>query len=154
MGYTHYWNFKAAPRGKANEIETAYKRAMLDCQRIVKQFYAERGGLSGYSAHCKLGEYGGLNVNGKGEDGHETFTMREHFSQNLDDNGHGFCKTARKPYDLVVTACLAVLKHRLGDCIQVSSDGRPTDWARGVEYARKVARLAVKNPIGDRAKSA
>lgn len=147
MGYTHYWSFKGAPKGKAKEIETAYKRAMEDCQRIIKRYYAENGGLSGYSAHTAIGAYGGLNVNGKGEDAHETFTMREHFSQNFDEDAFNFCKTARKPYDLVVTACLTVLKHRLGDCINVTSDGNPRDWAAGVAYARKVARLSVRTPL-------
>jgi len=154
MGYTHYWQFKAAPRGQANAIETEYQRAMQDCQRVIRQYYKENGGLSGYSAHTAIGAYGGLNVNGKGEEGHETFAMREHFSQNLEDSGFGFCKTARKPYDLVVTACLAILKHRLGACIEVSSDGDAQEWRDGVAYARKVARLAIQNPIPSRLESA
>jgi hypothetical protein len=153
MGFTHYWTFKKAPRGQASQIEAAYQKAMQDCQRVIKRYYSEHGGLSGYSAHTTLGQYGGLNVNGKGDDGHETFAVREHFSQNLEnDGGFNFCKTARKPYDLVVIACLTILKHRLGECIEVSSDGDAQDWQDGVAYARKIARLAVKNPIGERVK--
>jgi hypothetical protein len=34
-----------------------------------------------------------------------------------------FCKTARKPYDLPVCACLIVLQHYFGDQFRVSSDG-------------------------------
>ena len=149
MGYTHYWTVKKGKSiGKAETIEAKYQRAIADCQRIVKAWYRENGALSGYTAHAKLGKYGGIQVNGKGEDGHETFTLREHFNQNF-ENGEGFnfCKTARKPYDTVVTACLSVLKHRLGDAIDVSSDGDASDWIEGVEYARKVTRLKVKNPI-------
>ena len=38
-----------------------------------------------------------------------------------------FCKTARKPYDIVVTACLAVLgEHGLA----ITSDGDEQDWRR------------------------
>jgi hypothetical protein len=145
MGYTHYWNFAKAPKGKASETEAAYQAALIECQRIVKAYYRENGGLSGYTAHAKTGQYGGLNVNGKGDDAHETFAMREHFSEN---DGFGFCKTARKPYDVVVTACLAVLAYRLPGLVTVSSDGRPKDWTEGVALARKVLRRKVPNPIG------
>jgi len=147
MGYTHYFTFKAASRSQATAIENKYQRAIEDCQRVIKRYYAENGGLSGYSAHTKIGQYGGINVNGKGDDGHETFVLREHFNENLANEGFNFCKTAQKPYDLVVVACLAILKHRLGDCVRVSSDGSAKDWTDGVNYARKVTGLAVKNPI-------
>jgi hypothetical protein len=149
MGYTHYFTFRKPAKGQAKTIEIAYQRAIADCQRVIKRYYADHGGLSGYSAHTAIGAYGGINVNGKGDDGHETFALREHFSQNLDSDAFNFCKTARKPYDLVVTACLAILKHRLGDCVTVSSDGRASDWAKGVAYARKFARLSIQNPIDD-----
>lgn len=142
MGYTHYWHFKPAV-GKAKDLEATYRVALKDCQRVCKAFYKEFGGLSGYSAHTPLGSYGGLCVNGKGEEAHEAFELREHFKE----NDGGFCKTARKPYDLVVVACLAILKHRLGPAIEVASDGWPDDWMDGVEYARKVTRLAIRNPI-------
>jgi hypothetical protein len=143
MGYTHYFSFNSPKRGEADKTEKTYQRAIRDCQRIVKSFYKEYGGLSGYSAHVPLGKYGGINVNGKGDEAHEPFELREHFSQ----NEGGFCKTARKPYDTVVVACLALLKHRLKDLISVSSDGRFEDWVDGVEYAKKVTGLKIKNPI-------
>lgn len=146
MGYTHYWSTKVK-RGNAAEIEAKYLKAVSECQKVVKAFYKEYGGLSGYSAHTKLGQYGGLMFNGKGDEGHEDFALREHFSQN---EGFNFCKTAQKPYDLVVVACLAILKHRLGDSIEVSSDGDASDWLDGIEYARKVTKLKIKNPIADR----
>ena len=146
MGYTHYFRFHAV-RGKAEVNELVYKMAIEDCQRIVKRFYKENGGLSGYTAHCKLGQYGGVQVNGKRPDDCETFELREHFRQNLEDSFRGFCKTARLPYDTVVVACLAVLKHRLGDAISVSSDGNAKEWSEGVAFARKVTRLKIANPI-------
>jgi hypothetical protein len=138
MGYTHYFTFKKAPKGKASQIETNYQKALIDCQRIILAYSNVNGGLSGFSAHTKLGQYGGLNVNGSKEDGHETFVLREHFSQNESFN---FCKTARKPYDTVVTACLIVLSYRLGACIDVSSDGDATDWTEGLRLAQKVLKL-------------
>jgi hypothetical protein len=152
MGYTHYFKFKKV-KGQAKQIEETYQKAILECQKICKVYREENKGtensISGYAAHCKVGEYGGLDINGVKENAHENFVLREHFNQNEDFN---FCKTARKPYDIVVTACLALLKHRLGDSIDVSSDGDPSDWIEGVALACRVTKLKVKNPLGQTAK--
>lgn len=150
MGYTHYFTCNPAPKGQAQAIEKKYQRAIKDCQSIVKAYYAEFGGLSGYTAHTTIGAYGGVMVNGKGDEGHEDFCLTEHYNQ----NESGFCKTAQKPYDIVVVACLAVLKHRLGDCVSVSSDGDAKEWEDGIKLARKVTKLAIKNPIQKRSRAA
>lgn len=49
----------------------------------------------------------------------------------LDDAGRYFdcCKTAFRPYDVLVTAALLILKHHLGDAVHVSSDGEDQHWA-------------------------
>ena len=143
MGYTHYWTFNKGKRGTAAEIEAAYQQAMLDCAKVVKYYYEREGGISGYTAHTKPGIYGGLNFNGKGEAGHETFIMREHYNQN---DRSSFCKTARKPYDILVTACLAVLAYRLGDAVSVYSDGDARDWEAGVSLAQIILRRKVTAP--------
>jgi hypothetical protein len=146
MGYTHYFSFKKAPKGKASQSEAAYQKAIADCHRIILTYSNVNGGLSGYSAHTKLGQYGGINVNGSKEDGHETFVLREHLSQNESFN---FCKTARKPYDKVVTACLIALSYRLGGLVEVSSDGDAADWQDGLKLAQKVLKLkSLKIPSG------
>lgn len=143
MGYTHYWSFKPV-KGQAKQTEKLYKQAIAECQKLVRAYYAEHGELSGYTAHTKPGSYGGVHVNGKGEEAHEPFILREHFNQN---NKFNFCKTALKQYDTVVVACLAVLKYRLGDHIEVSSDGDSTDWVSGVALARRCLKRQVRNPI-------
>jgi hypothetical protein len=158
MGYTHYWSLKkpSPVKGNADQAERVYKSALLQCAKIAKVWNEtctdqgrEDERLSGFSAHTQLGKYGGLHINGKGENAHEDFIFREHFRQNFEEfgNGFAFCKTAQKPYDIVVTACLAVLKHRLGDLIDVSSDGNAIDWIEGVRLARQVLGLKIKNPI-------
>lgn len=151
MGYTHYWAFKTPERkkGEAERIDKLYKKALLECQRICKAYNKTATGLdrlSGFSAHTKLGQYGGLEVNGKRENRHESFSMREHYRQVLEEP-FAFCKTARKPYDVAVTACLSVLKYRLGELISVSSDGNAEDWHAGVQLARSVLKRNVANPI-------
>jgi hypothetical protein len=141
MGYTHYWEFRIPKRTESRKTEDLYQKAVLECSRIVKAYYAVNGGLSGFTAHTPLGAYGGLKVNGKGEEAHEDFTLREHYKQNLEDDAWGFCKTARKPYDIVVVACLIVLKHRLGNLIDVSSDGYVDDWEEGLRLAKNILKL-------------
>lgn len=156
MGYTHYFTFKVPKGIKAATLEANYQAAILECAKVAHEYNAECADkgltdarLAGYTAHTKLGAYGGVELNGKGDLGHEFFTLREHFKQNLEGFGGGFhfCKTARKPYDTVIVACLAILKYRLGNAIEVSTDGQAGDWVNGVLLARRVIRRKVPNPI-------
>lgn len=147
MGYTHYWSFKPIPKGQAKSVEALYQHAIAECALIARRYQSNfpkghEGRLSGYSANTNPKQYAGLHINGRGENAHEDFCMREHFKQNKG----GFCKTARKPYDLVVVACLATLKYRLGDLIRLGSDGDEIDWEAGVKYAAKVLRRAIQIP--------
>lgn len=142
MGYTHYWDFKQV-KGQAKINETNYQKAIGQCNKIIKGYNAavkaidlKHGArLSGFSAYAK--GYGGLEVNGTGEEGHETFVLREHFNQNTSD----FCKTAQKPYDVVVVACLIILKHYLDEAFIVDSDGSRPDWIDGLDLAQKYTGL-------------
>ena len=150
MGYTHYWTFKQPKsiKGKHQEIESQYQLAVRQCQRIVKSYNKavksidpkHHGRLSGYSAHTKVNDYLGLDFNGTSDMSHENFCLRDHWSHNENFN---FCKTAQKPYDTVVVACLITLKHYLGDLIEVSSDGDSTDWNDGLRLAQQSLKIKV-----------
>jgi len=153
MGYTHYWTFKKPAKGQAQKVEIAYQKAVKKCQKLIydynKAVEYDDCRLSGYTAHVKPGQYGGVKVNGKGSESHEDFVLREHYSQNLESSYWGFCKTARKSYDEVVVACLTILKHYLKDNIEVSSDGDVSDWLQGVYVANKYTKLTgLKVPKG------
>lgn len=138
MGYTHYWTFKAPKRGTTKQTNAAFERAITQCQSLVYNYNKTRTDetrLAGYTAHTKPGQYGGINFNGTAELGHEPFVVLEYYKDNA---GTGeFCKTNGKPYDVVVVACLCILKHYLGDNIAVESDGCSLDWIAGLELARK-----------------
>jgi hypothetical protein len=137
MGYTHYWTFKKAPRGTAAQTEKVYQKAIKECTKVIRDYSETFGGLSGYSAHSDT--YGGVLVNGSERVGQcEPLVLREHFSQN---EAFNFCKTGQYPYDTVVTACLIILKHRLGSCIDVTSDGRADNWNDGLILVQKVLGL-------------
>ena len=155
MGYTHYWTFRKTDKikGEAQKVEELYQKAIKDCHKVILAYYKDNKGtyssLSGYSAHTKLGQYGGIQFNGKGKNAHEDFYLREHFKQNFEGFGSGFhfCKTAHKPYDIVVTACLSILSYRLGKYIEVSSDGLGHDWIDGINLAEKVLKLKIAKKI-------
>jgi hypothetical protein len=150
-GHTIIFNNHKGPKGTAEKLEKQYLLALRDCQRIVKAYYRSKGGLSGFSAHTKLGQYGGLEVNGAGEEKGDLFALPEHFRQNFSGatelfSGH-YLITYGFPYDVVVTACLVTLKHRLGKAIEIETNGTKASFTAGVRLAKRVTDLAIRNPI-------
>ncbi len=143
MGYTHYWTFK---KDNSKHTEEKYQLALRQCQRIIRRWNKEVKAideknphrLSGYSAHTEIAQYKGIKFNGTQENGHEDFVLRETYGENGPFN---FCKTARKPYDAVVVACLVTLNHYLKDNVIVTSDGDKSDYLSGLILAKKVLRI-------------
>lgn len=65
--------------------------------------------------------------------GHETFVLqrkqwRDKYGENTGNTLFSFCKTARKPYDLMVTACLILYKYYFKQDVEIGSDGDEEDW--------------------------
>ena len=134
--YTHYWSFNFKNGGTAAVNEARYQRAMKQCAKVCRAYSKQFGGLAGFSAHTKPGQYGGLNVNGSDRVGAcENLYFLEHLKQN---ETAAFCKTSRYPYDTVVTACLIILAKYLGDVVTVTSDGDREDWTDGLILAKSV----------------
>lgn len=82
--------------------------------------------------------------NGRGDaDSHETFVINR---LRDDDN---FCKTARKPYDIMVCATLMIVRHYIPD-FKVSSDGDKDEheWQAAIALCQKVLHYGVY-PCGD-----
>ncbi|KAH8755044.1 hypothetical protein F5883DRAFT_526574 [Diaporthe sp. PMI_573] len=93
---------------------------LIDCKTIIKYANIDDG--------CKLDTpdfEDGIELNGRDEYGHETF----HFPHNEGDN---WCKTDRKPYDLIVCATLLRAKHLAPNAVKISSDGDWDDWSEAV----------------------
>lgn len=136
MGYTHYW------RELKTVDESEYRVALGEIRALIAASPVPLFGGDG----CDSPEVEGyISFNGdasKGED-HETFYLETSAVQNGDFE---FCKTAYKPYDLMVTAALAVLADRCRG-VQVSSDGNNEDWKAGVKFASKTLGRIIRNPI-------
>lgn len=78
-----------------------------------------------------------------GDCSHESFRLSRVFrAEEWQKPEHGmyfeFCKTAFKPYDLAVTACLIVAKHHLGGAIVVKSDGELDAWKDAMRLCQHV----------------
>ncbi len=137
MGYTHYWTPKIVDQktwDKFLEDAKTLKKNLPRYSQSAGGYFAEgrwkrvikiRGGLgTGRPEINKKAIY----LNGDEQRGldHETF----YISPTCDD--WAFCKTARKPYDLLVCALLIAAHAELG--YEVSSDGDLEDWEPAIDY--------------------
>ena len=113
MGFTRYWTFKKRTNKKEREkvIE-----AMSSILGLEKEKLTGYDGLEETPIEIKKTR---VSFNGIGEDSYETFCF------DLSSKAHefDFCKTALKPYDRAVCACLIAAKRILGEKLEVSSDG-------------------------------
>ena len=145
MGYTHYWTQPSHTPEEFDKIgDVVAKIIRLATGRVS---LSAGGFYSGNTVRITGGDGTGkpkfapleIVMNGAAPSmDHETFLISA-------GSGTDFCKTARKPYDLVVTACLAYLASRHG--WSVSSDGDAPDWEHGTELASEALGEPVPNPL-------
>ena len=118
MGFTHYWS-----RGQAEIPLDLWQQALAKIRPIVAQ---NKALLSDIEVSDERIFFNGC---------YETF----HVERVLSPEAFTFCKTAQKPYDPVVVACLVILATTLkgDDCgFAWSSDGRwPKEHATGLELS-------------------
>lgn len=135
-GYTHYWTWKREPDRPRLE------RAVAEMNRIVA---AKRGMLDVQDA----GSPAEILFNGIGDDGHETFGFPlAPFAGKPEFN---FVKTAAKPYDAVVTACLIVARdHFTREELEIKSDGDWNDWGAGRDLYVSVLERRANDPLEPR----
>jgi multimeric flavodoxin WrbA len=157
MGYTHYWT-------QTRDFTPEQMGDIAGSIRKIIDTASGRPGVHNYDDKPAVplvicgGDGTGEPVltkekiafNGQGPDlDHETFyfeakRIKEDY-QSEDQRGWAFCKTAQKPYDVVVTACLIFLAHDYG--FQVSSDGDVEDWERGEKLVAEALGKEYPNPL-------
>ena len=140
MGYTHYWTPKVTSKEDWNQFVkdvTLMKRNLprysesaggyfgKDASRNSKRVLRIRGGMGTGRAAINQKE---IWLNGDEKRGldHETFCITP------DIKDWNFCKTARKPYDLLVCVILIHAHSELG--YEVSSDGDLEDWQPAIDF--------------------
>lgn len=151
MGYTHYWYQKAdIPQDRWDMITDH----VLDV--IVKHCDAKKITLA-YELNSRNEPqptlFGGqkygptvpevnknmIRFNGWREQGCETFIITRKKPHSERDEYFGFCKTARKPYDLAVCLTLIICKHFAPDEFTISTDGTwDEDWLEARKVFKKL----------------
>jgi len=136
MGYTHYWY------GLRNFTAPEWQAICDDARQLFDK--ATVTACREYDRPQETPEIAAdvIAFNGPNEDGHETFW----FQREPDD--FQFCKTAAKPYDLLVTAMLIVSHKHAPDALRISSDGGVEDWRAGLDFTRQVLGADYGMPFG------
>ena len=150
MGYTHYWDTKLSgiPKTNCDAICEDAKKLLANLPAHAGASYStDPLAIAWEDDSDKPPDISAslIRFNGKhgGRDlGHETFYLER--KPKLEDYQKGdpecfaFCKTARKPYDLVVCGVLLVVAKRASEYVRISSDGEKADWLPAVEWVRSV----------------
>jgi len=142
-GYDQYFTWHSRPSPQALHEAIAEMRLVIE---------ASRSKLAGPDGDGQP-EIGSDSVvfNGIGDDSHEPFFFPgiiEDPSPGLEP-GFNAIKTAGKPYDAVVTACLLVARdHFPANVLAIGSDGEwPEDWLAGAQLYRSVLHRPAQDPI-------
>lgn len=157
MGYTHYWDYHPELITDEKELKNKFHDAVKKIKKcysyLKKNPYAHEGVAGGYydESHCKIrgGMGTGLPVfkedeilfNGDAKQylDHESFFLTWN-NKDGERDVWGFCKTARKPYDVLVCMSLIALEESFNDpkVFSYSSDGDEDDWYRARDLYREI----------------
>lgn len=179
MGYTHYWYTNKEGDQRAWSAALMDVAEMVRHSPVTLRDNAGEGdgpeftdkylGFNGdANAHCTPGNTscrycGGTDWMPGHDLAHETFLLycrladyqHPEWQSRMDDVpetfAFDFCKTARKPYDVMVVAALCRMAECGEDTIRVSSDGKPEDWEAGARLASILLGRIVHIPASIRA---
>jgi hypothetical protein len=125
MGYSHYLD------GKIECSPMRWAKILEDIRAVVAEAKVPLADGNGDGGTSPEFSEKAICFNGVDAQGHETF----HVENGM--RGFHFCKTAQKPYDIIVCACLIIL-HEYIPTIKVSSDGNAVEWQSAVDLCQKV----------------
>lgn len=134
MGYTHYYTIN----------ESFTENEVKECNELITKILNTTSvsihGSSGTGSPVITSDYISLNGEDMTDESHETFYVAYHLGP-TQTSQFEFCKTARKPYDEVVTACLIAIKHVVNNKIDISSDGFKNEWTPGITLFEEATQL-------------
>ncbi len=147
IGYTHYFpQLRPLTDEEWNGI-TADIKALCAASPVT---LCNGSGDIGSDPEFLVGAIAFNGEDNMNDDAHETFWLPK------SDTDFNFCKTARKPYDLIVTAALCAVNHRAPHAFRIGSDGDIEDWQDGLEFAQKTLNdpsltMPLTHPLEDEA---
>ncbi len=121
MGYTHYFDHTEVS-------QEVWDKIVNECRQVCKSIEHSVPIEDDFDGSYPQFDDEYIRFNGVGDDAHETFLLERDGSE-----GFTFCKTAQKPYDLAVTACLLIYKKHSPDTMHLTSDGDDEDWMAAKE---------------------
>ncbi len=142
------WDGTGKPRFTAKEVAFNGVEACTHLQRDLGITWPSDDAVGGI--HIPSGPDGswfaGATLRSRTCDGscaHETFRIEQHRKPQKwgtpgDDGWFAFCKTAYKPYDILVTACLIIVRQHFPEIFSVSSDGEQRDWEDAMRLCQHV----------------
>lgn len=156
MGYTHYWK-KTARIDDATwikiitDVKELYGNMPTHSDNAGGGYYSDTTLALGGCFSYEKPQFGKKQILFNGSNGnkrvkknnewqddddsrdfnHETFLL------NQEAEDFTFCKTASKPYDLMVCASLIVAKHH-SESFSFSSDGVVKDWTPAIDFVKDV----------------
>ena len=147
MGYTHSWtrNESLMFPEDVRDFYAEFTRLAVQVIQTAEQQGIKLADPSGEHLGAWRVDGDSVRLNGYGEDSHESFVWEKVCPEPQDwvkDGGYfDFCKTNRKPYDVVVTALLLAVRESYGDAVRISSDGGFFDWKDGVRLFEEATGL-------------
>ncbi len=133
MGFTHYYTRPI----RKNHDDAKWTEFISNCIDVLHKLPEdiELGNGEG-TTHDPIFDNTNVCFNGMDEEAHETFQITKVVPKQPDYRKgeteiFEFCKTARKPYDLMVCACLLLYKFHFW-YVKVSSDGDIDDWKEAI----------------------
>lgn len=156
MGYTHYWTYNPNEIKDTEELRKRFLAAVFIIKKAYKEIkknkmFIHQGQAGGYYDDQPCIIRGGLGkglpminesqvwFNGDEKTGmdNETFDMKWYPEGGLVKD---FCKTNRKPYDILVCVSLIAFKFFFDnpDVFTFSSDGDNSDWAEAKDLFTRI----------------
>jgi len=140
MGYTHYWRQYDGFNSEKWDTLVQHSLHLQDASPAKL-------------ADVEMSDFQ-ISFNGVSPQNHETFTLDRampppNLTDRLPEKDHffSFCKTAQKPYDLMVMCVLLVANDLEPDVITYATDGAESDWQPAIDLVNKVCDLDVSfNP--------
>lgn len=134
MGYTHYYytSKTLGTQKEWNEFTNDVTKIINSTDIPLANGMADKDSLPIITNDT-------VSFNGCEDDSHETLYIENNIKARTKEMEYNFCKTARKPYDLIVMAVLIALKHHFPRCT-VSSDGKNNsiEWQAGRQFTEDI----------------
>lgn len=134
MGYTHYYSYNRMSDAEFRAITkdiVALRQAALETLGVESDYALDFNALS-------------FQLNGKEGEHAEPYEFRAGDVRKRRGGrirpGFFFCKTAYRPYDVIVAASMIAMKYHMEDKISLSSDGRleEEEWDKAFKLYHSV----------------